>query len=277
VLTLLALLLLIAVAGATFLFAVQPTGVRHYLLIGKDSWDGLTPSEGRTDVMMLVTLNFETNRIFMTSFLRDTLVITPRGGQDRLNTIAQRYGDDVLRKYLEDTYSIHIDGMFSLNFWGAIRVVDALGGVTVDLTSAEVSYLRRTFSGPRYTLHTGLCKLSGAQALEYMRCRRLDNDFGRTNRQANVMKALMQEMRSVSLNKVLLLMPELGGFFSTDLSLGEQLALARDVYALRNASVNHHQVPASGTFRYTSFRGASVLKIDVAKNKNLLEAFWMGR
>ena len=277
VLILLALLLLVVGVGATFLFATWPTGVRHYLLIGKDSWVGLTPSEGRTDVMMLITLDFETNGIFMTSFLRDTLVRTPRGGQDRLNTIAQRYGDDALRKYLEDTYNIRIDGVLSLNFWGAIRIVDALGGVTVDLTPAEVSYLRRTFSGPKYTLHAGSCKLSGAQALEYMRCRKLDNDFGRTNRQANVMTALMQEMRVMSLDKAFRLVPELGGFFTTNLSLGEQFALARDVYTLRNARVSHHQVPASGTFRYTSLRGASVLRIDVEKNKSLLGAFWTGR
>jgi len=277
VLILLALLLLVAAAGATFLFAVRPTGIRHYLLVGKDSWNGLTPSEGRTDVMMLVTLDFEANRIFMTSFLRDTLVNMPRGGQNRLNTMAQRHGDDALRRYLEDTYNIRIDGMFGLNFWGAIRVVDALGGVTVDLTPAEVSYLRRTFPSPKYTLHAGLCKLSGAQALEYMRCRKLDSDFGRTNRQANVMKALMQEMRGVSLDKALLLVPELGGFFATDLGLGEQLSLARDLYTLRNARVNHHQVPANGTFRYATLRGASVLKIDVEKNKSLLEAFWAGR
>ena len=274
VLTFLALLLLIAVASAVFLFVTRPTGVRHYLLVGKDSWKGLTPSEGRTDVMMLATLDFEANHIFMTSFLRDTLVNMPRGGQDRLNTMAQRHGDDALRKYLEDTYNIRIDGVFCLNFWGAIRIVDTLGGVTVDLTRAEVSYLRRTFSGPKYTLDAGSCRLSGAQALEYMRCRKLDSDFGRTNRQANVMKALMQEMRGVSLDKALLLVSELGGFFSTDLSLAEQLVLARDVYTLRNAKVNHHQVPASGTFRYTTLRRASVLKIDVEKNKRLLEAFW---
>ena len=119
--------------------------------------------------------------------------------------------------------------------------------------------------------------LSGAQALEYMRCRKIDSDFGRTNRQANVMKALMQEMRGVALVKALLLVPKLGGFFSTDISLGKQLALTRDVYTLRNASVNYHQVPASGTFSYTTVRKASVLKIDVEKNKRLLEAFLAGR
>ena len=278
VLILLALLLLIAGAGATFLFATQPTGVRHYLLVGKDSWEGLTPSEkGRTDVMMLVTLDFEANRILLTSFLRDTLVRMPKGNQNRLNTIAQWYGDDALRKYLEDTYNIRIDGMFCLNFWGAIRVVDALGGVTVDLTRAEVAYLRRTFPAPKYTLYDGLCKLSGAQALEYMRCRKLDNDFGRTNRQSNVMKALMQEMSGVSLEKALLLVPELGGFFTTDLSLTEQLALTRDAYTLRNARVDHHQVPASGTFSFSKLGSMSVLKIDQEKNKQLLEAFWTGR
>lgn len=275
----LALLLVAGVAAALNLGAGAPTGVRHYLLVGKDHWGEATSDDaGRTDVMLLITLDYDTPGLAMTSFLRDTLIDMPTGGQNRLNTLARKHGDAALREYVERTYGIGIEGMLSINFTGVVRVLDALGGVSVELTGAEAAYIRREvgdFAGEP-PLHKGLCRLNGAQALSYMRCRKLDNDFGRANRQANVLSALMREAGDMTLGEALQAVPGIAACYSTDLSLGEQLELVRGAYALRAAPLRRHQIPAEGTYRYVTVKGASMLKINQEKNKALFDAFLAG-
>ena len=276
------LLLLLLIAAVIWIspWDAAPTGVRHYLFTGKDNWGGLeTAQMGRSDAMMLITLDSGAKRLSMTSFLRDTMVSMPGGGTNRLNTLTRLHGDAALRTHIEETYAIDISGTFSINFTGAMQVIDALGGITVDLTRAEASYLRQAVGdyGAEYTLREGPCRLNGAQALGYMRCRSLDNDAGRTSRQASVLSALMQEARGMSLSQVLRVVPGVAGCYTTDLSLSEQLSLARGLFALRNAPLRRHQVPAEGTYRFTSVNGASMLRMNAEKNQDLFAAFLSGQ
>ena len=278
-LTLAAILVLMLTGVKPLPWITEPAGVRHYLFAGKDNWGDLSTAEqGRSDAILLITLDFDARHISMTSFLRDTMVDMPGGSRNRLNTLVRLHGDEALRAYIEEIYAIDIAGMFSINFSGTVQVIDALGGITIDLTRAEANYLRRTVGnyGAEFTLREGPSRLNGAQALGYMRCRSLDNDFGRTNRQASVLNALLQEARTMSLAQVLRVVPEVLGFYTTDLNLGEQLALARGLFALRDAPLRRHQIPAEGTYRYTSANGASMLRINAEKNRELFAAFLAG-
>ncbi len=274
----LAALLLVLGALAAKLWLDRPSGIHHYLLAGKDHWGETDPDDaGRTDVMLLLSLNYDQPSISMTSFLRDTQVETPKGGQIKLNTLARQYGDEGLRTYLEETYSIDIEGLFSINFTGIVQVLDSLGGVTVELTRAEVGYLRRAvgeYEG--YPLQEGPCLLNGALALGYMRCRKLDNDFGRTNRQANVLSALMSEARTMQMGEVLGIVPAIARCYTTGMSLGDQLALARGAFSLRSAPLRRHQIPAEGTYRFATVDGASMLRINLEKNRQLFHDFLAG-
>ncbi len=276
VLALCAVLLLAAWAGAWFL--QRPTGMRHYLLLGRDQW-GEHNDRGRTDVMLMVTLDFDGSRVLTTSFLRDTQITLPKGGQGKLNTLAQAYGDAAVADYVSETYGVAIDGVFSVNFTSMMRILDAVGGVTVTLSPAEVRYLRVNAGDypPDFNLHEGDCLLNGAQAVAYMRCRKLDSDMGRVNRQANVLAALMQQVRHMGASKALGLVPTFAGTYTTDLPLADQLSLARDAFRLRYAPLSRHQIPSEGTFRYGSLEGSSVLVINQEKNAALFSQFLQGK
>ena len=265
---LLALVLLVCAAGA--LWATQrPTGMRHYLVLGRDGWGSRenANAEGRTDAMMLLSLDFDRSRLILTSFLRDTQVTMPGGGQNKLNTIAHFYDDATLADHIAQTYHIAISGTFSANFTSMVGILDAMGGVTVHLTKAEVNYLRKDAGDyPGFYLHEGECLLNGAQGLSYMRCRALDNDMGRTERQANVVRAVMGQADSLGLMEIVNIVRSLYGSFATDVSLPELVQLARDAYTLRRADLVRHQIPAQGTYRYGELRGGSVLVMNEEKN-----------
>lgn len=270
-LALLALLVIGLILGISWLVA-RPTGQQHYLLLGTDNW-GVIDENPRSDAIMLVTLDFNRNKLLLTSFLRDTQVTLESGREDKLNTLTRSGGEDKLLDYLEYTYDIEIEGTVTTNFSGMVQLIDAIGGITVDLTAGEVREILKNAGDypPDYLVHEGECRLNGAQALAYMRIRKLDNDMGRANRQANAMKAVVAQAKNIGLSEALAILPNVQDFYRSDMSFTQQAELLRDAYRLRNAPMERQQIPADGTYRFSSLRGASVLTMNLEKNQ---QAFW---
>lgn len=270
---LLALLILLAVCliwGISWLL-IRPTGQQHYLLLGTDNW-GAIDEQPRSDAIMLVTLDFSRNKLLLTSFLRDSQVTLESGREDKLNTLTRTGGEDKLLDYLEHTYDIEIEGTITTNFTGMVQLIDAIGGITVELSPGEVREIKRNAGAYEgYPLHEGACRLNGAQALAYMRIRKIDNDMGRANRQANALKAVVAEAKKIGLTEAMAILPGVQDFYRTDMSFGQQAELLRDAYRLRSAPMERQQIPAEGTFRFGTLRGSSVLVMDEEKNQ---EAFW---
>lgn len=274
ILTVVAFVLALAlVCGAVFLL-IKPKGMAHYLLIGIDGWGLNVEGAGRSDVIMIASLDYDTNRVVLTSLARDSLVEPSwRSKSMKLNTLVRSSeGEAAIVRYVEETYAIALEGYFAVNFSGAVDIIDAIGGVTIDLTKSEVRYLKKhagDYDG--YLLHEGDCRMNGAQALAYMRCRELDNDFGRQNRQGKTLRALMDELSSIGMGKAVSLVNVIMEMYRTDLSVGEQVALAKNAVYLRKGALEHHTIPAEGTYRFSSTdEGASALRFNLDENRALL-------
>lgn len=274
---LLLVLALLVMAGVFLL--TKPTGMAHYLLVGVDGWGVNVEGAGRSDVVMLASLDYDGNRILLTSFARDALVEPSfRKNAVKLNTLVRSTaGEQALVDYLEEAFISPIDGYFVVNFSGAVEIIDAIGGVSVEITGQEVSYLKQhagDYDG--YHLHEGLCRMNGAQALAYMRCRNLDNDFGRQNRQGNVLRALMEELSDITSGKALSLLDNISGMYRSSLSAAQQVELAKNAVHMRHAQLEKYSIPAEGTYRYgTDNDGASALRFDLEQNQVLLRE-WLG-
>jgi len=254
--------------------AAEKTDMDHYLLIGVDGWGANEEGAARSDAIILVSLDYGHDRIMFTSFARDSLVNPSyRKGTVKLNALVRSTeGEQALVDYLQEAYDIPISGYFVLNFSGAVDVIDIIGGIEVELSSAEKHYLKqRAGDYDGYTLAEGLCRINGAQALYYMRCRLLDNDFGRQGRQGKVLRAVLKELKDITPMRALTLLDDVLGLYRTDLSFGAQLELALKAIKLRNADIHTYSIPAEGTYRYgTDSHGASALEFDLEQNRTLL-------
>jgi len=248
--------------------------MEHYLLVGADGWGRNQEGGARSDAIILASLDYGRDRITLTSFARDSLVQPSyRKGMVKINTLVRsEEGEQALVRYIEEAFGIPIRGRFIINFSGAVDVIDAVGGVDVELSQAEVHYIDRVagrYDG--YPLQEGVCRLNGAQALYYMRCRELDNDFGRQGRQGKALRAMIAGLSDITPLRALLLVDDLLGMYRTDLSVGAQFELAIKAIALRGANVQTHSIPAAGTFRYTQdHHGASGLEFSMERNRALL-------
>ncbi|MBQ7885479.1 MAG: LCP family protein [Clostridia bacterium] len=248
--------------------------MEHYLLIGVDGW-GLNEEGGaRSDAIILVSLDYGRDRITFTSFARDSIVKPAyRKGTVKLNTLVRsEEGEQALIDYVEEAFGVPIRGHFVINFSGAVDVINAVGGVEIELSQDEADYVNYhagMYDG--YPLAAGLCRLNGAQALYYMRCRSLDNDFGRQGRQGKALRAMVSKLSGITPMRALMLVDDVLGMYRTDMPIGAQFELAMKAIRLREARVQTHSLPAEGTYRYgKDSHGASGLEFNLEANQALL-------
>ena len=201
--------------------------VINVLLVGADKGT----YEGNTDVMMLISLNKKTKQLKLVSFLRDSyLYIDSKNGSycSKLNSAFSMGGPECLVKTIENNYKIAIDSYVMVNFESFVEIIDAMGGVTVDVQKYEADYNYKKF---KVTLPYGEnVTLNGEQALCFCRIRGCDSDgdVSRTRRQRQVIESIIDRVKSASigdLNKYIdILLPYVDtGYSKTQiLSLGVQ-------------------------------------------------------
>ena len=191
----------------------------------------------------------------------------------KLNTLVRsQEGEQVLIDYLSEAFSVPIKGYFVINFSGTVDVINAIGGIGVELSQDEADYIdyhAGVYEG--FPLLAGECRLNGAQALYYMRCRSLDNDFGRQGRQGKALRAMVDELSRITPMRALMLVDDVLGMYRTDLTVGAQFELAMKAIRLRGAQVQTYSLPAEGTYRYgKDSHDASGLEFNLEANRALL-------
>ena len=254
--------------------AAEEIDIEHYLLIGVDGWGVAREGGARSDAIILASLDYGRDRITFTSFARDSIVKPSyRKNAVKLNTLVRsQEGEGALIDYIEETFGVPISGHFIINFSGAVDVINAVGGIEIELSQQEADYVdRQAGYYEDYPLTEGLCRLNGGQALYYMRCRSLDNDFGRQGRQGKVLRALVGKLAKITPVRALMLVDDVLGMYRTDLPFAAQFELAMKALSLRRADVQTHSLPAEGTYRYgKDSQGASGLEFNLEANRTRL-------
>ena len=237
----------------------------NILLIGQDARQG--EGRQRSDSMVLCHVDTVNGKITMVSFMRDLYVEIPGHGSSRLNHAYPWGGMELLDQAIELNFGVHVDYNIEADFESFPEIIDSLGGVDIELTSAEAGVLK---------LSEGMNHLTGAQALSYARIRKIDSDFERTNRQRKVLSAVYGKFRNLEFGEQMKLVQSFLGMLKMDIPLLDALSLASTV--LKNQgelSAESYRVPADGTYTNQNISGMAVLVPDLEANKALLRQ-WIG-
>ena len=237
----------------------------NILLIGQDR----RPGEGRqrSDSMILCSINPKTKEIAMVSFLRDLSVELPGDySANRLNAPYVFGGFDLLKQTLKLNFGITVDGCFEVDFNGFQDAIDVVGGVDIELSAAEANVV----GGGAVA---GMNHLNGAQALEYARIRKLDNDFGRTERQRKVLSSVLSSLKDCSLKETMSLAEELLPCMTTDLSNTQIMTMVVRCYKALGSDVNTYHVPEEGAYYNANINGMAVLVPDRQLIRDQLENY----
>lgn len=208
-------------------------GAVSMLLLGVDSRSANLV--GRSDSMILVTMNKRDNKVRMVSIPRDSYVpIAGKGFNDKITHANAFGGQDMARETVEDLFGIHIDYAATINFASFEKVVDVLGGVTVDV---KFAFSEKDRKGNWIQFNPGKQKLSGREALAYARMRHQDptGDIGRGERQQEIIGAIIRKAASFEgVSKVKKLYDLAEDNVKTDIGLSDALSLMPHVQGVSN-------------------------------------------
>lgn len=260
--------------------ALYDKNVLNILLIGCDS--RTKNGRGRSDSMILVSINQDTKEIYMTSIMRDSYVSIPGHQDNRINAAYAYGGASLLMDTIETNFKIKVDKYAAVDFYSFVDIVDSIGGIDLEVSDAEAkvmnTYIRQLNRLNGIDEETSILEkggayhLNGTQTLAYSRVRYVGNaDFERTQRQRTVLTKVFEKAQSMNLlemNDLLnVLLPEI----KTNMSEGEVLSLLLKAPSYLKYDLLQQRIPADGSYSSMRIRGMAVLGIDLEKNRKLLE------
>ncbi|MBE5805038.1 MAG: LytR family transcriptional regulator [Clostridiales bacterium] len=261
---------------------MPPDNTYTILLVGSDAYDD--DNRGRSDTTILVQVDGESKTVRMASFLRDMYVKIPGKGSNRINASYIWGGHELLRKTLETNFGVTADAYVEVNFERLVKVIDAIGGVEVEVSEAErqqVNSILKFYNekiGDRVEdqllQESGLVNLTGKQALCYSRIRKIDSDHQRTGRQRKVLEAAFQKVTQLSMAEISLLILQNMDAVQTDLSLTDAIDLIPLALRCKNATFETLTIPVSGAYTSTTIDGMAVLRPNLKKNQQALKEFF---
>lgn len=243
-------------------------GYENILVLGVDARG---EEKSRTDTMMLVAHNKETNDVKVVSFMRDIYAEIPGYQSYKLNTAYYLGGVDLLADTLRNMFGVEIQHYALVDFSSFEKLVDiaAPNGVEMDVEKDMSENIG-------VSLTQGEQRLNGKELLGYARFR-ADNegDFGRVRRQQQVLAALKEEMISISaIPKFPKLAGAAQGYVQTDMPVLDQIKLATDMATGGTEGVERLTIPVEGSYSYGSYAQAgSVLEINLEQNRQAISEF----
>ena len=204
--------------------------VINVLLIGRDE------NGTNTDSMMLVSVNRELKTLKLVSFFRDSYayIETANGGYcNKINAAYSMGGVDCLINTLENNYKIAIDGYVMVDFESFQGLIDAMGGVKVDVQQYESDYINSYYVYNKNVPAGEDVLLDGDQALQFCRVRGCDadGDVSRTRRQRQVIESILNRVRSASISELNKCVDALLPYVKTSYSKGEVITLGMKAFA----------------------------------------------
>lgn len=217
----------------------------NILLLGVDQ----RPNDGgRSDTIIVATLNPKDHSMLLTSIPRDTrTMIAGHGAEDKINSAYAYGGINMAVKTVENFANIHIDGVTVINFQALVALVNAVGGITVNnpIDWYDEGYYKKGYHYKKGTIH-----LDGPQALGFVRMRHLDpmGDFGRNLRQRLVIQALLEKGTSLtSVTNMKKILNALGSNVKTSFTFDDMQNLAKNY---RSARDHVYDYEVKGTDEY---------------------------
>lgn len=259
---------------------MKEAGVTNILLIGNDSRTQGT--DGRSDAMILLSISNATKTIHMTSLLRDMYVEIPGHGHNRLNAAYSYGGAELLLETISLNLDIDVNRFVIVNFQAFAKLVDAVGGVDLELSNEEVKWVNAYLveynmleERPLDTDYldeslSGMLHLNGPQALAYCRNRYIGMDFGRTERQRKVLSAIIKQAPKTFLTNSQELLDGLLPNITTNLTRSDSKSLSLQAYKLVTYDIVQASIPIDGSYTPATIDKMAVLQVDFEKNKDYI-------
>lgn len=258
-------------------------GYTNVALFGLDNRSINNYESGHSDSIMVASINNETKDIKIVSVYRDTYLNVGSSKYGKANNAYASGGIKRAIQMLNMNLDLDVTEYVCVDWAALIEAIDALGGVEIELTSAEVKHLNQYVkdmskeigSDRELVSGSGVKKLNGAQATAYARIRYTSgDDFKRSSRQRIVLEAMLNKAKQSDIGTLLDICNAVFDDISTSLTLKEILSLAKDVKAYKIASTTGF--PFEMTTKTLTTWGDTVIPIGLSNNVSKLHEYLFG-
>ena len=258
-------------------------GYTNIALFGLDNRGSDNYASGNSDSIMIVSINNDTKEVKIVSVFRDTYLSIGNGKYRKANAAYAVGGATQAVQMLNSNLDLNISAYVSIDWKALVEAIDALGGIDIELTSAELEpmnmYIPEIDAMTGYSTSpvtsAGLTHLNGTQATAYTRVRyTAGDDFKRASRQRIVLQAMLDEAKQADVGTLIEICNEVFDDIYTSLDLKDIIALAKDVKSYEIVSTTGF--PFALTTADLSGAGDSVVAAELSNNVSDLHTYMFG-
>jgi len=223
---------------------------------------------GRSDTLMIATLDPDKNQAALLSVPRDTRVKIKGHGFDKINAAYAYGGRKLTQETIESLLNTHIDHYIKINVHGFTKIIDALGGIDIDVEKRMYYEDPWDDDGGLYIdLQPGMQHMDGKTAITYVRYRDEEGDIGRIKRQQNFMKAVMDKLVSPTIiPKLPAIVSAVSDSVETDMSVSEILSFLGTLQDAKDNGLKSEMLPGKPVY----IDGISYWVPDISKIRQIL-------
>jgi LCP family protein required for cell wall assembly len=238
--------------------------------------------KANSDVIMVISIDQQSGKIKMSSIMRDTYVNIDGHGMDKINAAYALGGPQLAIKTINQNFDLDIKDYINVDFYSAARIVDALGGVTVNVKQPELSYLNNYLNELAiyekipavHVSNAGPQKLTGRQAVAYTRIRGVGNgDYERTERQRNVLVALFSTLKNSGSQMLPAIASQVLPNLETSMGQMTLFSFAGSVLNSKNKVIDQARFPLDGQSVGKRINNIWYLTADLKATTNALHNF----
>lgn len=238
--------------------------IKNIALFGIDAPKG---KAGRSDAIMILTLDEEHKVMKLTSIMRDSYVDIPGHGDDKINHAYAFGGPELAMKTLNENFKVNVEDFMSVNFTSLPEIIDKLGGVKINIIPEEIHHIPGITS-------PGEQVLNGEQALAYSRIRyATGGDYKRTERQRVVLEALFEKLKSTPTKEYPSLIDDFLPYIETNMSSIDMIKLATDAAPLVKGNLETARFPLDGYCDGKMINGVWYLVYDRQATLNQIQEY----
>lgn len=246
---------------------LQDSKVLNVMLFGEDNHG--SDEHGRSDTMIMLSIDNRHKKLKLTSFQRDTYVYIPGHDYDKINSSYTLGGAKLSIQTIEANFGIKVDRYAVVDFDSFKKIIDTLGGVDIELSQDEIDYInyqmyknKQVDSPKTITDSPGVVHLNGQEALWYARNRGLSkgedgneigidgDDWDRTSRQRKLLETIFDSMRNADIGQIVSIVSSVGPLITTNLKKDEITALVTRALTYLDYDVEQYYIPEEGLWYY---------------------------
>ena len=236
----------------------ETKNIKNIAFFGIDAEEG---QAGRSDAIMILTIDSTHKKLKLTSIMRDSYVNIDGHGMDKINHAYAFGGPELAIQTINTNFGLNIEDFVAVNFSSLPEIIDLLGGVDITITAEEVPHIADIDTeGP----HT----LTGEQALSYSRIRyATGGDFVRTDRQRTVLNSLFSKFSQMPVTSYPELVSNILPHVKTSMNTGDILSLATKSASLIDTGLKQDRYPHDEDAEGIMVDGVYYLSFDLDKVK----------